>query len=82
MDTGIIQVFINAGALGAIVLAMLFGYLVPKPYVSKLEKENDLLREENRVVRDTNRELVNTVATNNQIIGELRSLARDRQKEA
>jgi hypothetical protein len=80
MDTALVQVFINAGVAGGVLLTIMFGWLVPKSYVSKLEKEIEFLRTDNAAVKENNRELVQTVAMNNQIIGELRSLAHKRQE--
>ena len=79
MDISVFQGLTTYGPLGLMVLALMFGFLVPKWYVSKLEKENEFLREDNRIKTELNKELSNTIANNNQLIGELRSLAHQRQ---
>jgi hypothetical protein len=82
VDTAVVQEFIvNAGVAGAVVLAMISGYLVPKFYVKKLEKEIDFLKEENRIKTDLNSDLTRTVANDNQLIGELRSLAHEQRRQ-
>lgn len=81
MDISIVQGFTTYGPLGLLVLAMMFGFLVPKWYVSKLEKENEFLREDNKIKTELNKELSNTIANNNQLIGELRTLAQQRQNQ-
>lgn len=80
MDSALITLFLNAGVAGAVLLTIIFGWLVPKPYVSKLEKEIEFLRTDNAAVKENNRELIQTVAMNNQLIGELKSLAHKRQE--
>lgn len=79
--TTLLDIISKVGFPIAVVVAMMFGLIVPKPFVSKLEKENAFLREDNRLKSELNRELTSTIANNNQLIGELRSLAHQRHRE-
>lgn len=78
MDAATIQWLVNFGACGVFLVLVYFGFFVPKPTVRKLEKALELREQENDVLRKSNRELAETAANSNQLIGALKSIAMER----
>lgn len=79
MDTALVQLLTNFGALGVVIVLILFQILVPFPYVKKLEEALDTREKEVEVLRQANRELINSVAVTNQVLGALKSVAQEKQ---
>lgn len=78
MDSSIASVLITYGPLGIFVVLLIFGILVPKWYVSKLEKQLELKDRALETERETTKNVTAQLTFANQLIGELRSLASDR----
>ena len=79
MDAEAAHWLINFGAAGVFLALICFKIFVPGWYVKKLEKALDLREEENRVLRQSNKDLADTAANSNQLIGALKSIAMERQ---
>lgn len=80
MDTALVQVLTNFGALGVVIVLILFQILVPFPYVKKLEEALETREKEVEVLRQANRELINSVAVTNQVLGALKSVVQEKQE--
>lgn len=89
MDSAVITALENFGLGGVIILAVILGYLVPKPAVSDLRKQNKDLKAENKELRqalDLERQRSDTAVqagqVTNQLIGALANLAAERRGKA
>lgn len=82
MDTEAAHWLINFGAAGVFLALIGLKIFVPGWYAKKLEKALDLREEENRVLRQSNKDLAETAANSNQLIGALKSIAMERQERA
>lgn len=80
MDTALVQVLTNFGALGVVIVLILFQILVPFPYVKKLEEALNTREKEVELLRQANRELINSVAVTNQVLGALKSVVQEKQE--
>ena len=79
MDTAFITVLTNGGVAGVVVLLIIFGWLVPKWAYSKLEEENQHLREALQTERQRAGEVTSQAGVTNQLIGALVDLASERK---
>lgn len=69
MDSSLITpLLINAGVAGLVVVLIILKVLVPGWYVTKLEKQNEILS-------STAERAVRELAMTNQLVGELRAIA-------
>lgn len=69
---------INFGAAGVFIALICLKIFVPGWYVKNLEKALELREQENEVLRKSNRDLADTAANSNQLIGALKSIAIER----
>lgn len=85
MDSGVITLLSGgAGAIGVLVgvlILIVTGVLVPKPYVTKYEERIQLLERALESEKKINDELAAASALNNQMIGALRQIAIERVRE-
>ena len=80
MDTALVQALTNFGALGVVVVLILFQILVPFPYVKKLEKALETREREVETLREANKDLINSLSVTNQVLGALKGVAQEQQK--
>lgn len=79
MDSSIATTLItNAGIAGVVIVLILLGILVPKWYVSKLEKEITLKDQALKTEREISKQATEQLAIANQLVGELRAIAAQR----
>ncbi len=81
MDSAILTVLVNAGVAGIVIILIIAGWLVPKWAFSKLEDENNSLREALRLERQRNSETTSQLGITNQLIGALVELAEKRKPD-
>lgn len=79
MDPGLITWLANAGIAGIIIVVIIAGWLIPRPFYSKLEEENRLLREALDLERQRAGEAASQMGVTNQLIGALTALAAERR---
>jgi hypothetical protein len=81
MDSALITLLANAGVAGVVIVLIVAGILVPKPYYTRLEEENKLLREGRDIDRQRASEAASTAGVTNQLIGALTNLATERHAQ-
>ena len=79
MDSGLINALANGGVAGVVLIVVIGGWLVPRPFFAKLEEENRLLREALDLERERAGDAAATASTTNQLIAALADLAADRR---
>lgn len=65
-----------------VIILILLGILVPKSYVTKLEKENELLRQNLELQKLVTQQAVEAAANSNQLIGALKEMVASGQNKA
>jgi hypothetical protein len=70
-----------AGVTAAVVILMILGVLVPKAYVTKLEKRIGYLEQALESEKQISKESVSALASSNQMIGTLKQIAIERRAE-
>lgn len=83
MDTALFDVLVNSGTGFLVVLLIIFGFLVPKPSVDRLLKENEDLKTALALERQRSDDAASSAAVTNQLIGAMKTLAeqsRDRDQ--
>lgn len=80
--SGVAGTILQYGPLGVFVLLFLIGWIVPKPYIDRLEKENEELKHALAQEREISREATFQLSTANQFIGSLRQIAVERAKDS
>lgn len=69
MDTSTLTTILtDSGFAGIVLLLVVFGYLVPKPTVDKLESEKDYYRNALDLERQRNGEMASTGTVTNQLL--------------
>lgn len=79
MDTTLVAALTNFGALGTVMVLIVLGWLVPKPYFTKLEEENRLLREALNLERQRGTDAEQAGRVTGQLIHALQDLAAERR---
>ena len=82
MDTAILTALIDSGVAGVVIVLLISRVFVLGPEFRKVEKENESLRISSRNDQESARLAVAQLAMANQIIGELRQIARYRAGSA
>lgn len=85
MDSGVVTLLTGtAGAIGVLVgvlILIVLGVLVPKPYVAKYEERIEYLEKALESEKKINDEAVSSLAQTNQMIGTLKQIAIERRRE-
>ena len=89
MDSALVGALVNFGMGGAVILAIILGYLVPKPTVDGLREENAELKAANAEYRralDLERQrsdaAIQVGSVTNQLIGALANLAHEQREQS
>ena len=78
LDSGLVTALVNFGAAGVVVILIILGLLVPKPFYARLEEENRLLREALQLERQRSNDAAATAGVTNQLIHALTDMAADK----
>lgn len=77
MGEAITSALLTYGPLGVIAVAMSLGYLVPRPFYMRLERENDKLRQALDAERQRGDAGTAAAATANQMIGAFKQVVEE-----
>lgn len=80
MDTALVTALTNFGALGVVLILILAGWLVPKPYFARLEEENRALREALAIERQRGTDAEQAGRVTTKLIGALTDLAAEKAR--
>ena len=78
MDSSLAIILANAGVAGVVVILMITGWLVPKPFYAKLEQENRDLKEALKLEKQRGTDADQAGRVTNQLIGALQNLAEEK----
>lgn len=82
MTEAVANLLLTYGPLGIIAGLLLTGYVVPKPFYTRLEKENASLREALAAERQRGDAATQAASTSNQMIGAFRQVVEDLHRPA
>lgn len=77
MPTDVASLLLTYGPLGVITGLLLMGYVVPKPFYTRLEKENDKLRQALDAERQRGDAGTQAAAASNQMLGALKQVVEE-----
>jgi hypothetical protein len=80
LDPSILGALLNFGAIGVVLFLIMVGWLVPKPYYTKVVQENEDLRKAGAIDRQRANEVAGTASVTNQLLGAITDMARDKQQ--
>jgi ABC-type tungstate transport system substrate-binding protein len=75
VDSSLASILITYGPLGIFVILFVFGVIVPKWYVTKLEKEIAFKDKALEIANETVKNVTAQLSFANQMVGELRTIA-------
>ena len=81
MDTSIVTALTNFGALGVVLILIMIGWLVPKPFFDRLEDENKHLKEALRIERQRGTDAENAGRVTTQLITALQDVVTEKHRE-
>jgi len=79
LDSALASGFLTYGPLGLFCLLLLLGWIVPKPFMTKLESENEFLKRALETERTLRAEAARAALTTNQLLDALTAVAAQRQ---